>query len=68
MSFTYKKFNSKSSINALIPFLKNDKKNNDEKINFILLKDIGKTSQPNKNKNFIKRIKKLSKLLINSNF
>ena len=68
MSFTYKKFNSKSSINALIPFLKNDKKNNDEKINFILLKDIGKTSQPNKNKISSNELKKLSKLLLNSNF
>ncbi len=68
LSFTYKKFNSKSSINALIPFLKNDKKNNDEKINFILLKDIGKTSQPNKNKISSNELKKLSKLLINSNF
>ena len=61
LSFTYKKFNSKSSINALIPFLKNDKKNNDEKINFILLKKIGKTDLPNRNKIFPSDLKKISK-------
>ena len=31
-------------------------------------KDIGKTSQPNKNKISSNELKKLSKLLINSNF
>ena len=44
-------------INKLIPFLKNDKKNEDEKINFILLKNIGTTTQPNKNKISIKNLK-----------
>ena len=50
LNYTYKKYNSQNSINNLIPFLKNDKKNNDEKINFILLKQIGKTTPPNKYK------------------
>ena len=40
---TFKKFSNTKSINSLLPFLKNDKKNNDEKINFILLKRIGKS-------------------------
>ena len=45
-----------------------DKKNDDKKINFILLKDIGKTTQPNKNKITLKDLKKFSNLLINRNF
>ena len=35
-------------IQSLIPFLKQDKKNDDDKINFLLLKDIGKADLPNK--------------------
>tara|TARA_B100001093_G_scaffold451121_1_gene458341 strand:- start:385 stop:1497 length:1113 start_codon:yes stop_codon:yes gene_type:complete len=35
-------------IRSLIPFLKQDKKNDDDKINFLLLKNIGKTDLPNK--------------------
>ena len=50
-------------INNLIPFLKHDKKNNDSKINFILLKKIGKTTLPNKYKIEPNRLKKLSKLI-----
>ena len=58
LSYTYKKFLNIDSINSLIPFLKNDKKNDDENINFILLERIGKTSQPNKFKISIKELKK----------
>ena len=47
----------------LIPYLKNDKKNNDNKINFILLKKIGSTTLPNKNKISIEKLKKLSKAI-----
>jgi len=36
----------KNEINKIIYFMKKDKKNIDEKINFILLKKIGKTTQP----------------------
>ena len=50
LDFTYKRFSNETSINKLIPFLKNDKKNNDSKINFILLKRIGQTALPNKSK------------------
>ena len=54
LDFTYKKYSKESSIDKLIPYLKNDKKNNDDKINFILLKNIGKTALPNKSKITIK--------------
>ena len=37
------------------------KKNNDDKVNFILLKKIGKTTLPNKYKISINNIKRLSK-------
>ena len=44
----------KNSISKLIPFLKNDKKNNDDKINFILLKKLAKLLYLIKNKMSIK--------------
>ena len=68
LNYTFKKFTSINSINSLIPYLKQDKKNNDEKINFILLQKIGKASKPNKNKIEYKSFKKLSRLLLNQNF
>ena len=68
LSYTFKKFSNYKSVNELIPFLKNDKKNDDKKINFILLKSIGKTAQPNKNKINLMDLKKFSNLLINRNF
>ena len=60
LSYTFQKFSNGLSIRSLIPFLKNDKKNKDDKINFILLKKIGKTTQPNKFKISIKKLKKIS--------
>ena len=57
---TYKKYAKKNSVKGLIPYLKNDKKNDDDKINFILLKDIGKTAMPNKSKISINDLKKMS--------
>ena len=63
MDYTYKKYTNQNSIKKLIPFLKNDKKNNDDKINFILLKNIGKTALPNKSKISLKNIKKLTKAI-----
>ena len=50
-----KKFNS---------FLRNDKKNNDDKINFILLKKIGAVDKPNKNKISLKNFKNYIETLI----
>ncbi len=61
LSYTFKKYYNKNSISDLIPYLRNDKKNNDEKINFILLKNIGKTALPDKTKISINGLKKLSK-------
>ncbi len=61
LDYTYKKYSNQSAIASLIPYLKNDKKNNDNKINFILLKKIGKTTLPNKYKISLKNLKKLSK-------
>ena len=58
-----KNFRSEKSIKNLIPFIKNDKKNYDEKINFILLKSIGKTTKPNSQKISISNIKKYAKTM-----
>ena len=63
LGYTYKKYSNQKSIKMLIPYLKNDKKNNDDKVNFILLKKIGKTTLPNKNKISIKRLRELSKTI-----
>ena len=63
LSYTYKKYANQNSINKLIPYLKNDKKNNDEKINFILLKNIGKTALPNQSKISIDSLKKSIKTI-----
>ena len=54
LDYTFKKYSQKKNIDKLIPYLKNDKKNNDNNINFILLKNIGKPALPNKNKITIK--------------
>jgi 3-dehydroquinate synthase len=61
LDFTYRQYSKEGSINKLISYLKNDKKNNDDKINFILLKNIGKTALPNKSKITIDDLKKRSR-------
>jgi len=61
LNYTYKKYSNQNLINSLIPHLKNDKKNNDNKVNFILLKKIGQTTLPNKYKISIDNLKALSK-------
>ena len=63
LAYTYKNYSKKSSIIKLIPYLKNDKKNNDDKVNFLLLKRIGVTALPNKNKISVGSLKKLSKAI-----
>tara|TARA_B100000963_G_scaffold194628_1_gene169303 strand:- start:436 stop:1542 length:1107 start_codon:yes stop_codon:yes gene_type:complete len=63
LTHTFEKYNNFKSIINLIPYLKNDKKNNDDKINFILLKSIGKTLMPNKSKISIINLKKLSRAI-----
>ena len=64
LSYTFKNFKTKSAILNLIPYLKNDKKNNDSKINFILLKKIGQTTQPNNFKISIPKLKKICNSII----
>ena len=63
LTHAFKKYSNQNSISKLIPFLKNDKKNNDDKINFILLKNIGKTTLPDKSKIAMSNLKKLSKAI-----
>ena len=63
LDYTIKNFRSEKSIKNLIPFIKNDKKNDDEKINFILLKSIGKTTKPNSQKISVSKIKKYAKTM-----
>jgi 3-dehydroquinate synthetase len=63
LDFAFKKYSNQSSISKLIPYLKNDKKNDDNKINFILLENIGKTALPNQNKISIKNLKNISKAI-----
>ena len=62
LNYTFKKYEKFGEIIKLIPFLKNDKKNNDEKINFILLNKIGKTTLPNKYKISLSELKRKIKL------
>ena len=63
LTYTMNNTNNAKWIESLIPFLKNDKKNIDEKINFILLKKIGKTALPNAFKMSVKEIKKNCKTI-----
>ena len=61
LTYTFKKYNNPKLIKSLIPFLKNDKKNDDDRINFILLKKVGKTTAPGKFKIQIHDLKNQSK-------
>ena len=63
LTYTIKKYSKQIEINKLIPYLKNDKKNNDDKINFILLRNIGQTALPDKSKISLKNLRKLSKAI-----
>ena len=64
LDFTFKKFDNRKKIDALLPYLQNDKKNEDQKINFILLSKISKTTLPNSNKNTKKKLKSYSKFIV----
>jgi len=61
LNYTIKDYSESKKIKSLIPYLQNDKKNNDEKINFILLKKIGKTTLPGTHKMSLEEIKKIIK-------
>ena len=63
LEYTYSKFSKAKTIINLIPFLINDKKNTDNKINFILLKNIGRTTDPNSTKISISNLKNYSKTI-----
>ena len=63
LSYTFKSISKQKFIVSLIPYLKNDKKNNDDKINFVLLKRIGQASKPNKYKMSENELKKYSPLI-----
>ena len=63
LTYTLKNISNPSWIKSLIPYLKNDKKNNDDKINFLLLKKIGKTDKPNKFKISTVKLKKYCKTI-----
>ena len=62
LNYSFNKYKKIQEVNRLIPYLKNDKKNDDEKINFILLNKIGKTTMPNKYKISVNELKKHVKL------
>ena len=61
LSYTFKNYSNAKSIADLIPYLKNDKKNDDNKINFVLLKSIGRTARPGANKIPINTLRKYCK-------
>ena len=63
LDYTFKKYSSKNEIDKLLPYLKNDKKNEDNNINFILLRDIGKTTLPYQNKLSLKILKNISQVI-----
>ena len=63
LNYTLKNISNANWIKDLIPFLKHDKKNDDEKINFLLLKKIGLTDLPNKFKISNLELKKYCKTI-----
>ena len=63
LDYTFKKFSNKKEIDKLLPFLKYDKKNNDSKINFILLKNLGKTTLSNQSKISLKDLRSITQAI-----
>ena len=63
LEHTFTRFSKSQSIKGLLPYLKNDKKNNDDKINFILIEKIGKVASANKNKLSIRNLENYSDLI-----
>ena len=62
LSYTFKN-HSQRSVMRLLPYLEQDKKNNDDKINFVLLKKIGRTTPPNRTKISLSSLKKYANLI-----
>ena len=52
-------FFKKNEYNKIVNHMINDKKNNDKKLNLILLREIGKTTPPNKYKMTTGELKKI---------
>ena len=63
LNYTLKSIYNPNWIKSLIPYLKNDKKNVDEKINFLLLKKIGQTDRPNRFKISLPALRKYCEII-----
>jgi len=63
----FKKYLKNKDFNKIIYFMTNDKKNDDQKINLILLKNIGKTTKPGSFKLSVEEMKKYFPKLLNFN-
>ena len=68
IKFKINKVIKKKEISKIISLMQNDKKNNDNKINLILLKSIGKTTEPDKFKMDSQELKKKFYKLIDFDF
>ena len=55
------KYFQKNDFNKIVSYMANDKKNNDSKINLILLKKIGKTTNPDEIKMSLDQMKTVIK-------
>jgi 3-dehydroquinate synthase len=64
LKYDIKKIFKKNEYNKIVNYMSVDKKNNDKKINLILLKKIGQTTQPNMYKISIIELKKLFSKII----
>ncbi|MDB9760775.1 3-dehydroquinate synthase [Pelagibacteraceae bacterium] len=64
LKYDIKKIFKKHEFNKIVEHMTNDKKNNDNKINLILLKNIGKTTLPNACKISTLELKKIFKKII----
>ena len=64
LNYRLDKFFKKKDYSKIIKFMNNDKKNNDKKINLILLRKIGKTTEPGKFKMTIKEINSIFSKII----
>ena len=64
LKYDIKKFFKKNEYNKIAQYMSADKKNNDQKINLILLKKIGQTTQPNMYKMSNFKLKKIFNKII----
>ncbi len=66
--YKLKKFVKRKEFNSITKFMLQDKKNDDEKINLILLRKIGKTTMPGQFKLSVSELNKFQSKLYNLNF